>query len=170
MPVTKDQAAQLAHLASACRPHGARHWDTAGIVAAIGKVKHLALADVMLAVARAADDRALETPAPIGNPQAHCWRERKSDRPAEVVKRTAAEFCATCGDPLDAHRLSDHEPERPQRVPMGEKAAAELAYAREAVAEAKATQPDPPPAPEREPEHAHLTATETTESLPEETR
>ena len=50
MPVTKAQAASLAELAAACRPHGAPRWDAAGIVAAIGKVKHLSLADVALAV------------------------------------------------------------------------------------------------------------------------
>jgi hypothetical protein len=96
MTVTKPQAEALTTLAIACRPTGASRWDPAGVMAAIGKVRHLSLADVALAVIRAADDRALETPAPIGNPKAHCWRERGTDRPRELDPYDLNLACGIC--------------------------------------------------------------------------
>ena len=112
MPVTDQDARALAYLAARMRPHGARRWDEAGIVAAIGKVKHLALADVALAVARAADDRSLETPAPIGNVRSTCWRERNPDRPAEHKPYVAERTCDICGfakSDCEARWADDHE-------------------------------------------------------------
>ncbi len=96
MPVTKEQAEAMAYVAVAARPHGAPRWDAAGVVAAIRKVSHLHLADVALAVFRAADDRSLNTPAPIGIPSAPCWRERNADRPAEARPFDPAETCGHC--------------------------------------------------------------------------
>ncbi|MGH6979152.1 MAG: hypothetical protein ACRED4_07660, partial [Brevundimonas sp.] len=61
MTVTKEQADMLAALAAAARPTGAPRWDIPGILTAIGRVKHLALPDVMRAVANAAADRNLNT-------------------------------------------------------------------------------------------------------------
>lgn len=79
MPVTQAQAHDIATLAVQCRPHGARHWDIPGVVAAISKVQHLALADVTCAAMRAASDRTIETPAPIGITTSSAWRERLSE-------------------------------------------------------------------------------------------
>lgn len=112
MPVTKPQAEALTTLAIACRPHGARHWDAAGVMAQILKVRHLSLADVALAVIRAADDRSLETPAPIGNPRAHCWKERANDRPQEPTPYDPQTACGICDKPeakCRAHAWSGHE-------------------------------------------------------------
>jgi hypothetical protein len=96
MPVTKEQAAMIADLASAARPHGARRWDAPGIVAALAKVRHLELAEVLMAVGRAARDRDLETPAAIGNPSAPCWIERPIER-ATPEKTTPDTRCGICG-------------------------------------------------------------------------
>ena len=108
MPVTKDQAAQLASLAAAIRPHGARRWDHTGIVAQIAKVQHLHLADVALAVIRAADDRDLETPGAIGNPAAPCWKERKTDRPQPVEPFNPTSTCGICGRTETHCRRNQH--------------------------------------------------------------
>jgi hypothetical protein len=99
MPVTKEQADLLAILAAACRPHGARRWEAPGIVAAIGKVKHLALADVAFATLRAAVDRNLETPGAIGNTKAPCWAERIAEPPTRRHP-SPAEACRRCGRDL----------------------------------------------------------------------
>lgn len=74
MPVTEDQGKQLALMACAGRPVGAPRWDPVGVYAAIRKVQHLPLTEVMRAVANAADDRELVTPGAIGNPTTSCWR------------------------------------------------------------------------------------------------
>lgn len=79
MPVTRTQAEQLAPLVAAARPHGARQWDLPGIVAAIGHVQHLNLADVAAACFRAAADRTLQTPAAIGDTRSSAWRERLTE-------------------------------------------------------------------------------------------
>lgn len=103
MPVTRDQADVLAALAVAIRAEN-RHgrWDKPGIVAAIGRVKSRSLADVVLAVARAADMPDLDTPGAIGNPTASCWVERKVDRmPLEPYDPTTA--CDTCSQPEHRH-------------------------------------------------------------------
>lgn len=76
MPVTREQAQMLATLAVAARPTGAPRWDPAGVFAAIGKIKQLALADVAMAVMRAAADRTLETPGAIANLRSSAWSER----------------------------------------------------------------------------------------------
>lgn len=98
MPVTKNQAEMLASLGAAARPTGARRWDAPGVMAAIGKVRHLELAEVLMAVGRAARDRDLETPAAIGNPGAPCWIERPVER-WEPDKTTPEHRCGICGNP-----------------------------------------------------------------------
>lgn len=108
MPVTKDQAQMLAALASACRPHGATTWDAPGILAAIGKVKHIALADVMRAVANAADDRAANTPGVIANLRSACWQDRPV-RPAPTEVLTPAERCGICSEHKDRCRAKWHD-------------------------------------------------------------
>jgi hypothetical protein len=100
MPVTQDQARTLAQLAVDCRPHGARRWDIQGVYAAIGKVKDRHLADVVLAVIRAADDRSADTPGVINAPGSLHWKERGTDRPTPTTgKYDAATHCGTCSQP-----------------------------------------------------------------------
>ena len=95
MPVTKPQAEMLAALATAARPHGARRWDAPGVMAALAKVRHLDLAEVLMAVGRAARDRDLNTPAAIGNTAAPCWVERPVERwQPEKVERSNR--CGVC--------------------------------------------------------------------------
>ena len=100
MPVTKPQADMLATLAAAARPHGAPRWDVAGIVAAIGHVKHLHLADVMRAVANAADDRDAKTPGVIANLRSTCWQDRPM-RPAELEVIPPEQRCGICAKSRD---------------------------------------------------------------------
>lgn len=101
MPVTKPQAEMLTALAVAARPHGARRWDPAGVMAALAKVRHLDLAEVLMAVGRAARDRTLDTPAAIGNPAAPCWVERPVER-WQPEKTTPETRCGICGKPRSA--------------------------------------------------------------------
>lgn len=120
MPVTDQEARALAYLAARMRPYGARRWDEPGIIAAIAKVKHLELAEVTLAVARAADDRDLETPAPIGNMRSSCWRERNTNRPAEHKPFVREHTCGVCGfskSECEARWAEDHEFERMGSIP-----------------------------------------------------
>lgn len=98
MTVDKAQAQMLATLTVAARPHGARRWDHAGVMAALAKVRGLELADVMMAAGRAARDRDLDTPAAIGNPSAPCWIERPVQR-YEPEKTTPEERCGICANP-----------------------------------------------------------------------
>lgn len=108
MPTSDTWADRLVVLAQDLRPTGARRWDAAGIRAAIRKVQHLALGDVAMAVIRAAEDRALDTPAPIGNPQAYCWKERVADRPQPVEPFDATACCGICGQPEHRCRANPH--------------------------------------------------------------
>jgi hypothetical protein len=95
MPVTKDQAQMLATLAVACRPHGAPHWDAAGVVAAIAKVHHVGLADVMMAVIRAAADRDAKTPGVIAATTSIHWSERVTERAPRFPARAGIDECRT---------------------------------------------------------------------------
>lgn len=118
MPVTRDQAEQIATLAAAMRPHGARQWDHPGIVHAIHRVQHLALADVAMAAIRAAADRNLHTPAPIADTRSSAWRERLTDPaptkatycPAHNVQLKAG-ICPSCR----ADQLAADTPTPPRR-------------------------------------------------------
>lgn len=94
--VTDDWVQRLVTLAIDCRPTGAPRWDAQGIAAAIRKVQHLALADVAHAVIRAADDRSLQTPAPIGIPGSSCWRERSTERIGTATPPRREEACVEC--------------------------------------------------------------------------
>lgn len=111
MPVTPQQAHALAALAADVRPHGARRWDRAETLAAIKKLAHLSLADVALAVIRAADDRDANSPFAITNLTSPHWRERAVDRPEPSV-RSIGPWCATCGKSQQRHG-GDHEFEPP---------------------------------------------------------
>lgn len=100
MTVTKDQAEMLATLAAAARPHKASRWDAPGVMAAIAKVRHLELAEVGMAVFRAARDRTVETPAPIGILSSPCWLERPVERP-QPPRSKPGSLCQTCGHPRE---------------------------------------------------------------------
>jgi hypothetical protein len=129
MATSDTWADRLVLLAVDLRPNGARRWDHAGIRAAIRKVQHLALADVALAVIRAADDRTLETPAPIGNPKAHCWRERATDRPQEHAPYDHGTACGICDQSrtrCEANPHSEHTYE-PKPIALTERVAGEHA-------------------------------------------
>lgn len=99
MPVTRDQAHRLAEDTRDARreTRGAHQWDVPGIVAAIGKVQHLAFAEVMKACARAAADRTLQTPAAIGDTRSSAWRERIAD--AAPTEKWDGPVCDICTRP-----------------------------------------------------------------------
>lgn len=112
MPVTKGQAQMLAELAKARRPHGAPRWDEPGIVAAIEKVRHLGLGEVMDALGKAADDREARTPAVITNVRSSYWRPEDPDRPRAREPYDAHGVCDSCGkDEQTCRRLwsRDHD-------------------------------------------------------------
>lgn len=148
----------LAALAAACRPHGAPRWDQAGIMAALGKVRHLSLADVALATFRAADDRESKTPGVIGNPQSPCWSERANERPANRDNPPKHERCGVCSLSRERCRQvwanDDHEfrPVRDER-----RDPEQIHQITEALRQAKAEDPPPPP--------EHETTTEGTERV-----
>ena len=106
MPVTHDQAQQLASLACAIRPYGARRWDAPGVMAALGHVKELDLAEVAMVVIAGAADRTLDTPAAIGNTKSPLWlgRWRNADkvevRPTSpgMVSATPLTYAGAAGD------------------------------------------------------------------------
>lgn len=97
MPITRHQAELIAQLAADIRPHGARRWDQPGILAALHRVQTLALADIAMAAFRAAADRAIDTPAPIGDTRSSAWRERIAEPVA-----TKTEYCRIHGTALKA--------------------------------------------------------------------
>ncbi len=97
MTITRAQAEQLAELATAARPHGARRWDIPGIIAAIGRVQQLALADVAMATMRAAADRTIDTPAVIANTRSSAWRERLAE--TAPVEKWTGPVCDVCSLP-----------------------------------------------------------------------
>lgn len=111
MPVTHEQAQQLASLARAIRPHGARRWDEPGVMAAIGAVRHLDLAEVAMVVVGAAADRGLETPAAIGNTKSPVWtgRWRNADKTEDRRPYDPNTFCEWSGRPMVRCAGSDHD-------------------------------------------------------------
>lgn len=113
MPVTKEQAQMLAALAVACRPFGAPHWDAPGVVAAIAKVHGRALADVGMAVLRAASDPEARTPGVLTAPDSMHWREKLTPQLPPRPPR-AGEACGVCGKRLDACACGERE-RRPNR-------------------------------------------------------
>ncbi len=101
MTVTPEQARMLTTLIVACRPNGAPRWDEPGVMAAIKRVSHLDLPDVMRAASRAAEDLTSQTPAVIAALTSHHWRDR--DRPAQPAREPfdRSTFCGICGEPRD---------------------------------------------------------------------
>lgn len=116
--VTRDQAAMLAALAAACRQPGKRRWDEAGVIAALAKVAHLQLADVIHVTIRAAEDPDLDTPGAIGNTSSPTWGHYLSQR--EIGKRapkfdprTPGERCSVCREREGHWRHPDDHPFEP---------------------------------------------------------
>lgn len=101
MPLNDADIRALTYLATRCRPHGAPHWDEAGIFAAIDKVRQLNIADVALSVIRAADDEKAKTPGVIANTSAPNWQERRADRPQPREPYDRNTFCEHSGRPMD---------------------------------------------------------------------
>lgn len=142
MTVTDQQLRALAFLAPACRPNGAKRWDSAGVMAALEKVRDRSLPEVVMAVVRAAADRNVDTPGVIPSAGTH-WQETAAVRAYVPDSAPAGVRCTTCG--RAKHRGNeDHE----FRLP---RAAADVTEAwREAREEVvPARQPTkPPPTPE----------------------
>jgi hypothetical protein len=109
MPVTEQQARAIAFLAASVRPHGAAKWDEGGIFANVMKVADRQLSTVVIAVIQAAEDRGAKNPGVIPTAGPH-WRDPESAPKPPTQKWTAEGFCNVCGQPIDGHRLTDHEP------------------------------------------------------------
>jgi hypothetical protein len=114
MPLTQDQAVMLAELAASSRPHGARRWDRAETVAALRKIQHLHLPDVIHAVIRCAEDPEAQSPFAITNTRSPHWRERvgTNDATRPLEPYNPATFCGICSQPehrCRANRHSGHE-------------------------------------------------------------
>lgn len=85
----------LATLAVACRPYRAPTWDHAGIVANIAKVADRSLAEVALAVIRAAADREAASPGVIPSKGSH-WDEQLKPPKWTPDSSNPMLRCSTC--------------------------------------------------------------------------
>ena len=143
MPVTEQQARALAFLAVAIRPHGAPRWDEGGVYANVMKIADRSLASVTIAVAQAAEDRKAATPGVIPTAGPH-WRDPESAPRAETRTWTAEGFCNVCGQPVDGHRLTDHEPvSAAQYAAQLAKQPIDTSRAVQGLRDIKATEPPP---------------------------
>lgn len=112
MPLTDQDIRALTYLAVRARPRGAARWDEAGIAANIAKVRHLAIADVSLAVIRAAADPSAATPGVIANTTAPNWRERATSSSAIGFEPLGpAERCSICSLSRDRCAARSHLPD-----------------------------------------------------------
>lgn len=98
VPLTLADGQALAHLVRAIRTQtpGAGAWDEAGILAALRKVSHLNLVEVVGVAVRAAENPDLKTPAAIGNPGTEAWRPAPP-KPVAYVPTPRQEYCDLCG-------------------------------------------------------------------------
>jgi hypothetical protein len=112
MTVTKPQAQMLATLAAACRPIGARRWDTAGIMAALERLHDRDLGEVIMATIRAARDRDVDTPGILPTAGPH-WREQLKPLPFTPQVLDSSQRCSICSMTEAAcrirHDVTDHE-------------------------------------------------------------
>ena len=142
MPVTEQQARAIAFLAVAARPRGAAAWDEAGVLANVRKIADRSLPGVVIAVMQAAEDRGATTPGVIPTAGPH-WRDPGSAPPPTREPYDRETYCGVCSEPrarCEQIWAGDHEFESVARAgarpePDNE---ADVAYAREAIAEAKA--------------------------------
>lgn len=117
MTVTKPQAQMLATLACASRPTGARQWDPDDVMAEIAKVHDRSLPVVACAVIRAAADPKAQRPSVISSPGSHWGDAPLVTPPPSPRTAPTGTRCTICGDPPDAHRLTDHGYQRPRPKP-----------------------------------------------------
>lgn len=112
MSVNTQQMRALTFLAKGCRPSGATPWDEAGTMAAIERVADRDLAEVTMAVIRAARDRGCDTPGVIPTAGEH-WREQLAPLPFTPRTMDASERCSVCSMTEAAcrirHSVDDHE-------------------------------------------------------------
>lgn len=116
MTINEQQQRAVVYLAASCRPSGARRWNEAGIAAAVAKVAHRSLPDVILAVVRAAADRNAETPGVIPSAGPH-WEEGSYQPVHEPVIVPSHLRCRVCDHPeAECRRLwtddHDYDPRR----------------------------------------------------------
>ena len=101
MTINDQQRRAIAFLTCSSRSstHGATNFDEPGVMAALGKVRHLDLGTVTMAAMRCAADPSIKTPAMIGDPSSAVYRERVGP---EVARRhpSPATACHTCGRDL----------------------------------------------------------------------
>lgn len=110
MPATDQQLRAIAYLVAACRPHGCKQWDEAGIYANLAKVRDRSLASITIAAIQAAEDRNAATPGVIAAPGPH-WRAPEA-APTPRQTEDPGLACATCGEFRDVCRTrwtDDHE-------------------------------------------------------------
>lgn len=108
MTMTQADAEHLAHVAVAIRRElGLSTWDHRGVVAQIRKVADRPLADVAMAVTRAAAFPDARTPGVIPRLDGEHWRERITD-PTTPPRIPRADWCRDCGrhraNPIHAPR------------------------------------------------------------------
>ena len=147
MTVTRDQAQMLASLAVDCRPNRAPTWDPAGVLENIGKVRHLDLAEVALAVIRAAADREARTPGVIPATNGSHWQEQLKPPPFQPDSTWNHLRCSACGlHEADCRvRWSGDHDYRPLTAPLAAIDVTRTVDAlREQVVAAKAARPEPP--------------------------
>lgn len=109
MPLTDQDIRALTYLAARCRPSGAPRWDEAGIAAAITKVRHLHLTDVVMAAIQGADDEKAVTPGVIANTSSPNWQVRPV-RPPALAPYDPTTACDICSLPEHRHTpLSGHD-------------------------------------------------------------
>jgi hypothetical protein len=114
MTISKDHAQMLTTLAVACRPTGARRWDSAGVMAALAKVADRGLAEVIMATIRAASDRNADSPGVIPTAGSH-WAESASVRAFVPDSAPPGTRCTVCG--REQHRgHEDHDFSRPHET------------------------------------------------------
>ena len=135
MPLNETDVRALTYLAKRIRTetHGCGPWDEAGIAAKIGELKGQGLSQAAERVIRHAGDREARTPGAILRP---FLPDPQADRTPHV-RRTPADYCADCSQPLDEHRATDHNPvRRTEQKPQ--KAADYADKARRAIGDTKA--------------------------------
>jgi len=97
MSIDDQTLRALAFAASRARPHDANHWREPVVMEILRKLADRKLADVALALFRAADDRSADMPHVLLNGRSPHWRERDTTwtPPAKPFDRQRT--CGTCG-------------------------------------------------------------------------
>jgi hypothetical protein len=100
VPVSKSDAQAIVQLVRTVRAQtpGAGPWDEAGILAALRKVAHMSLTEVIGAAIRAAADPTFSTPGGIGNTETSAWRP-PAPSPIRRPPLKPAERCRVCSQP-----------------------------------------------------------------------